>query len=87
VKKSCRTCAHWQPPQMKWAVMTSPIDPDTSEPMAFNFEVRECKHPQLLFCERPLEANGFAVADGSYYYAGLFTAQDFGCVRHEAVRE
>lgn len=65
----CKTCKHWTP--------------DTYEPMVMPFEVRECKHPKLLFCERPVENPGFAVADGSTYFAGLFTAADFGCVMHE----
>jgi hypothetical protein len=51
--------------------------------MDTGFEVRICQHPRLLFCERPLEANGFAVADGSEYMANFYTAEDFGCVKHE----
>lgn len=84
--KRCATCRHWQTDD-DWRShdMTHPVDPDTFQPMATAFEVRECKHPKLLFCERPLESNGFAVADGSTYFAALYTAQDFGCVRHESV--
>lgn len=62
-----------------------PEDPDTYEPMVLPFEVRTCGHPKLLFCERPLERDGFAVADGSEYMAVLYTAEGFGCVRHEAI--
>ena len=51
--------------------------------MPTTFEVKQCKHPGLLFCERPLESNGFAVVDGSQYFAALATAEDFGCVRYE----
>ena len=42
-----------------------------------------CRHPKLLFCERPLERDGFSVADGSEYFAAFYTGPDFGCVRHE----
>jgi len=63
----------------------APVDPDTFEPMAMPFEVRECKMPAMTFCERPVEPNGFGLADGSEYFATLVTAGDFGCVRHEPV--
>jgi hypothetical protein len=79
----CATCTHWTKTDDKWNEITAPFDPDTYEPMSMPFEVRECKHPKLLFCERPVESDGFAVADGSLYFAALYTAEDFGCVRHE----
>lgn len=47
------------------------------------FAVRRCMHPKLLFCERPVEDDGFCVADGSIYRAALYTAERFGCVLHE----
>lgn len=47
------------------------------------FAVRQCMNPKLLFCERPLTSDGFAVADGSEYMANLYTAEDFGCVKWE----
>ena len=50
--------------------------------MALPFEVRVCKHPAQTFSERPVEANGFGVIDGSEYYARLITAEDFGCNRY-----
>jgi len=50
--------------------------------MAMPFEVRECRHPSLVYFERPVERDGFGVSDGSNYWAGLFTAEDFGCIRH-----
>ena len=62
---TCKTCKHWR---------------DSYEPMVLPFAVRQCKHPSLTFCERPVESNGFRVAD----MAALVTAEDFGCVRHEA---
>lgn len=79
----CKTCAHWtvDPDRLNW--ITNPEDPDTFEPMELEFEVRRCTHPRLLFCERPLGSDGFAVADGSVYFAALLTAEDFGCVLHE----
>lgn len=81
--KRCATCRHWKKPADRGQWITDPHDPDTFEPMQIEFEVRECTHPKLEFCERPLERDGFAVADGSEYFAALFTAEDFGCVRHE----
>ena len=81
----CKTCVHWKlDPGRTWDTITQPHDPDTYKPMKMPFEVRQCQHPKLLFCERPLEIDGFAVADGSEYMANLYTAEDFGCVRHEA---
>ena len=82
---TCRTCKHWtvNGPIGDDDPIITPIDPDTYEPMKIGFEVRICNHPRLLFCERPLESDGFAVADGSEYMANLYTAQDFGCVLHE----
>ena len=79
---TCRTCKHWQPSER--GSIEAPYDPDTFEPMVFEFEVRRCMNPRLLFCERPLERDGFAVCDGSTYFAGLYTAEDFGCVNHES---
>jgi hypothetical protein len=55
--------------------------------MVTAFEVRFCKHPELMFCERPLRPDGFAVADGSNYQAHLYTAEAFGCVLHELAPE
>lgn len=60
-----------------------PIDPDSYEPMELEFEVRLCRMPTQTFTETPVERNGFALTDGSGYYAVLATAEDFGCVRHE----
>lgn len=83
----CRTCKHWRMPDQEWERIIAPIDPDTYERMKLPDEVRECRHPMLLFCERPLEPNGFAVADGSEYMAALYTAHEFGCVRHEPLTD
>lgn len=81
---TCKTCRHWRATgDEPSAGVTHPIDPDTCEPMQMPFEVRSCKHPKLLFCERPLEPDGFAVQDGSYYAADLITAENFGCIQHE----
>jgi len=87
----CKTCKHWIfDPACKgnWPVerYCAPVDPDTFEPMVMPFEVRECTHPEKTFCERPVEPNGFGVADGSTYMAVLMTASEFGCVRHEATQ-
>lgn len=87
---ACKTCAHWKAPPIdgpyeydRHSQICNPTDPDTYEPMAMPFEVRLCRHPALTFCERPVERNGFGVADGSEYMAVFATAEDFGCVRHE----
>ena len=88
--KTCSTCKHWlykavgegryAPAQH----VCTPIDPDTFKAMKLPFEVRRCLHPSKTFCERPVEANGFGVCDGSDYMAELVTGPEFGCVRHEA---
>lgn len=80
---NCATCAHWKMPERDWDNICHPLDPETYEPMKTTFEVRECQHPKLVRFERPCEANGFAVADGSNYWARLCTGPDFGCVKHE----
>jgi hypothetical protein len=82
---TCKTCKHWTEPG-DWGTkrqMCTPLDPDTYKPMDRGFEVRICEHPEQTFCEAPVTANGFGVADGSTYLAMLATGQDFGCVRHE----
>lgn len=79
---TCKTCLHWtvtKPYEDGWQYLISPIDIDTCEPMQFPFEVRRCRAPKLLFCERPIEPDGAAVADGSTYMAALITGPDFGC--------
>ncbi len=80
---TCETCKWWVPSVEDWDGVYYPIDPDTYKPMVMPFEIRKCTHPAQTFCERPVERNGFGVADGSTYRAELFTGPDFGCVRHE----
>ena len=80
--RTCESCVHWRVDHQPDSI-EEPYDPDTYEPMAMPFEVRRCRHPKLLFCERPLERDGFSVADGSEYFAAFYTGPDFGCVRHE----
>ena len=85
---TCKTCKHWTakaPKSFAAKEIFTPTDPDIYKPMQMPFEVRECKHPRMTFCERPVEPNGFGVADGSEYMAMLITAEDFGCVRYEEV--
>lgn len=82
---NCKTCKHWTFENAGYDGIANPIDPDTYEPMKMPFEVRRCGHPELMFCERPLDPIGFAVADGSTYMADLYTAEDFGCIRHEVL--
>lgn len=61
-----------------------PLDPDTYGSMDMPFKVKMCGCPKLFFHERPVESTGACVADGSTYMANLLTAEDFGCVNHEA---
>ncbi len=79
---TCKTCKHWVMPERGGHWITSPYDQDTGKPMVFEFEVRQCKSPALLFCERPITPDGFSVADGSEYFAALFTAEEFGCKQY-----
>lgn len=81
---TCSTCKHWTVGDRYWDPIIAPEDPDTWEPMVMPFEVKVCKHPELLFCERPVDPAGFAVADGSTYMANFYTGPDFGCIKHEA---
>jgi hypothetical protein len=82
--KQCKTCKHWTAvDKNEWNEICNPYDPDTFESMEMPFEVRRCEHPKLLFCERPVEINGFATMDGSEYKADLYTAEEYGCVLHE----
>lgn len=81
----CATCRHWRDDDGRHNGITHPYDPDTYAEMKMPFPVLRCTHPKLLFCERPVERDGFAVADGSTYFAALYTGPSFGCVRHEAL--
>jgi hypothetical protein len=79
----CKTCVHWGSKRPEDDYLSNPVDPDTYEPMEMPFEVKRCCHPKLHRFERPSEPNGFAVNDGSDYYAALHTAEQFGCVLWE----
>lgn len=85
----CKTCKHWKKPEQQDSYhkddMCAYRYPTTFEAIPPPFEVRICEHPAQRFCERPLEKDGFAIADGSTYFACLATAEEFGCVRHEAL--
>ena len=83
---TCKHCKFWVLDKDACGteqMMCTPTDPDTCKPMVFDFEVRVCTHPSQTFCERPIERNGFGLADGSTYTAMLTTAEEFGCVRFE----
>lgn len=85
--QTCKTCKHWKKPEgedYRAEALCQPVDPETYEPMDRGFEVRLCKMPTQTFAESPVERNGFGLADASRYFAVLATAEDFGCVRHEA---
>lgn len=74
----CKTCNFWKIPDNYYEEMIVEVD----EPL---FEVRICRHPNKRFCERPIEKNGFATGDAEIYCAILATAEEFGCVLHEAL--
>jgi hypothetical protein len=81
----CKSCKHWKrPDNINAKCLFQPRDQDTYQPMNLGFEVRECVHPSKTLYEAPTESNGFALTDASEYFAALCTAEDFGCVRHEA---
>ena len=86
---TCKTCIHWKVEDTNGCTphegIVTPTDPDTYEPMKMPFEVRHCMNPALLFCERPVQPDGFCVADGSTYMAHLMTSENFGCVLHNAL--
>ena len=88
-EKICKNCEYWKAAKdapYRWnhsynsGSVCKPHDFDTGKPMKFPFDVKICTHPKLLFCERPLEPDGFSVVDGSEYFAALVTAEEFGCV-------
>jgi hypothetical protein len=65
--------------------INEPFDETTCDLMIMPFEVRDCKCPALLMNERPVQVNGFCVADASGFRATLHTAENFGCVHHKEV--
>lgn len=81
---NCKDCKHWCIAKPLEDDYCDPVDDDGNR-MNLNmpFKVNLCKNPKLLFCERPIEINGFAVADASQYHAQLITAELFGCVNFE----
>lgn len=83
---TCKTCKHWLvDDETGWnAKQCCTPEDDNGAVMVMPFEVRECRHPAKTFCERPVEINGFGATDASQYCASLLTAEEFGCVRHEA---
>ncbi len=84
---TCKMCRYWL---LKDAISRNnlifPLDPvtfereETEEATAakWGHRVRYCKHPRLLFYQRP-DRDAFAVCDGSEYMAYLITGEDFGC--------
>ena len=88
----CLGCRWWQADENRYNCAIDPQEnPATYEPWEseeerrklFPYEVRYCKHPKVLFYERPA-ADGAAVFDGSEYMAYLATGPEFGCVNGEA---
>ena len=93
--KLCSSCVYWQRDENRYnRAIDSDENPATLEPWEsederkawFPFEVRYCKHPKLLFYQRP-ERNGASVFDGSDYLAYLATGPEYGCVNHLAQHE
>ena len=87
----CKTCDYWTLKDLSsmHSSMWKPVNPDLT-PMDIGYEVRSCQHPEKTFAEVPLSKSGFGLIDGHEYhpeifweyYAELFTAENFGCVRH-----
>lgn len=86
---TCKTCKHWIAPTNNDSshaqYICYPIDPDTYQRMDRGFESRLCKAPSQTLFESPVQANSFALTDGSDYMVAFSTGQDFGCVLHEHV--
>lgn len=76
---TCKTCKHWH---------LGEENRYNSEANAakWGHRVRRCKHPRLLFYQRP-DKDAAAVCDGSQYQAELITGEEFGCVLHESADE
>ena len=74
----CRTCKHWKQKE-DWEQWQD--DEDGKE---HPFEVKSCEQPKMVKFVRPETDDGLALMDGSYYRARMFTAENFGCVNHEA---
>lgn len=88
----CSSCVHWQEDENRYNNAISPdynpvtLDEWSSEEERlawFPYEVRYCKHPKVLFYQRP-EKDGAAVFDGSDYMAYLATGPNYGCVNGES---
>ncbi len=90
---TCQTCRHWQMDETRYNTIVLPYKPDDSYDQCETedeaqkqrgYRVRYCKSPDIVFYQQP-SRNGAAVCDGSNYHAELLTAEDFGCVLHEAI--
>lgn len=88
---NCKDCHHWQKDENRYNRAIDPeYNPVTGDEWASDEEkrqffpdtVRYCKHPKVVFYQRP-DSNGVAVFDGSEYMAYLATGQDYGCVNFE----
>ena len=86
----CVTCKWWLEEEDRYNSIVNPPDPVTYDQCETEEEirakwghtVRHCKHPKILFYQRP-EIDAAAVMDGSEYMARLLTSEQFGCVLHE----
>lgn len=87
----CENCKWWQLDEdSRYSRVIFPCDPATYEQeedeeknaAKWGHKVRQCKHPRLLFYQRP-DRDAAAVCDGSEYRAELLTGPDFGCRLHE----
>jgi hypothetical protein len=77
----CKDCKHWGSIDWDEEDFIKPWESYTEK--NYDFKVKRCSNPKLLFYERPTEINGFAVTDGECYMVQLHTAEDFGCVLFE----
>lgn len=92
---TCKTCKWWQLGEDdRYGRVLFPEDPETYEQeldeeknaARWGHRARRCRHPRLLFYQRP-DRDAAAVCDGSQYKAALLTGEDFGCVLHEVAGE
>ncbi len=83
----CETCQYWLlGEESRYSRVIFPEDPETGDQeededknaAKWGYKVRRCKHPRLLFYQRP-DKDAAAVCDGSEYRAELLTGPDFGC--------
>lgn len=67
----CATCKHWEP---------------VSHYTKISWRVGRCQKTEMTDDYDPPPKGGAMAVDGSGYFAILLTADEFGCLRWEALR-